>query len=219
MADDNGDRIKIDFSDLPFFFDENGTIRCTKCHSAGWIIDDVKKSGVEWEDKSDRSGGDPNPDNWTKVGEYDRSKLTESTWQHMVEELWRQNRHLGKQRALFLGALGGVSVLGVAFGIFSSSVDQTVRSGIFLGLFVFYMFQGVLSIKIAKAYSHNVEHLDLLAAIAPKEIDSVSFSMLRPMQGMEIRGKWVKIQISRLIPIFYFVLGLVWLALAIIIMY
>ena len=217
MADDNGERIEIEFSDIPFFFDDNDNIRCMKCHSAGWVIDGVEEAGVEWENKSDQWEEGSNPEDWTEVGEYDRSRLTESTWQHMVEELWRQNRHLGKQRAIFLGALGGVSVLGVAFGIFSSNVDSIVRSGIFVGLFVFYIFQGILSYKMAKAYSHNVEHLDLLAAIAPPEIDSASFSMLRPMRGMKISGRWVKIQISRMIPIFYFVLGVVWLTLAIVI--
>lgn len=207
--------IELKFEDAPFAFDEEGNIRCLKCHDAGWVVGDGSKSGLQWEAKKELNPpkGDTGyrlPDGWDRAGTYDRERLSVEGWQHMIEESWRQIRHLGKQRAAFIGIFGGLSAFGIVFSVAASTVSVWFKGIVILLLAGYTAFHTLMSIKMAKGYKHNMEHIDLLAAIAPQEVDASSFAMLRSMQGMILRKKWRSFQQSTSVVGFYVVVTIFW---------
>lgn len=216
-GDDEDNIIELQFESLPFAFDEEGNIRCLKCHNAGWRINGELQSGISWDKKqgmeSIKDGDRYNlPDGWSREGEYDRDNLDVDSWKHMVNESWRQVRHLGKQRSSYVRTFGGVSVLGLLFTIVGSDIGDLVKAGIFFILTAYTAFHTIMSLKMGRAYSHNIDHIDLLSAIRPEKADAGSFAMLRSMKGMDYRNQWRDVQLSSIVPKLYFILIFVWFA-------
>lgn len=216
---DDTAEIELNFEGTPFAFDDAERIRCLKCHDAGWVRNQNEKAGLDWETKGELNpaieGSDyQTPGDWKKSGNYDRSRLDVDVWTHMVEESWRQIRHLGKQRVGYVGIFGGISALGVVFTVAAADVSSVVKGGVVSLLAIYTLFHTSMSVKMAKAYEHNMEHIDLLSAIAPKEADASTFAMLRSMKGMIFRGEWRRFQQSKMVPYFYIVLFAFWALLA-----
>jgi len=217
--DRQNSEIELDLRETPFAFDQNETIRCLKCHDAGWTIDGGTKAGLDWETKQTfdppKQGSQYQiPDGWSRNGTYDRERLDIEAWKQMVNESWRQIRHLGKQRLAYHGLWGTASLLGVIFMITGEGFANWIKSLVLGMLAIYSIYQGLMVLKMSKAYRHNMEHIDLLAAVAPESANASSFGMLRSMRGMIVFNRWSGLQLSWLGPRFFAGLAVLWVMLS-----
>jgi hypothetical protein len=205
----------------PFLFDPANRLRCTKCGDSGWVVDG-HAAGLAWTEKKAlgkvaKGGPPPLPPGWSRSGTVPTDGWDVESWRAVLAENLDQARHVEHQRLGFAGLYGGLSVAASVGALFADP-EGLGRWGLvvaFAFMALYTMFQFLLSLKLSKAFQHNMEHVSLALALAPPRAQAARVALFRPMTGMLWFRRWRKVRVSEFFPAFYALLAMFWLGAAV----